>query len=318
MQSYGINRLIIGARGSPLSRAQTLAFRALLAQKLLISSGGLDSCMPVVAITTSGDRIQDRTLQEAGGKGLFTKELDEALIEGRIDVAVHSMKDLPSVLPDGIALVAPPAREDPRDMLVSPHFSGWEALPQAARLGTASVRRRAQALALRPDLVVTPLRGNVDTRLAKVRSGEFDATFLAMAGLKRLGRMAPDCIALPVDMFLPAPCQGALALTVRADDVDIQTLLGLVTDPDTRRATTAERAFLARLDGSCSTPIAALASLEPGGLALRAQILTPDGSKVFSAHKVNSGGAEGDEDLGRGLAERLLAAAGPYFAALAR
>lgn len=318
MHAYGLNRLIIGARGSPLSRAQTLAFRARLARELRIDPDALDAVMPIVAITTSGDRITGRTLQDSGGKGLFTKELDEALIEGRIDIAVHSMKDLPSVLPDGIMLAAPPAREDPRDALVCPGFSGFEALPPGARLGTASVRRRAQALALRPDLRISPLRGNVETRLAKIRAGEFDASFLAMAGLNRLGRVADDCIPLPVGMFLPAPCQGTLAITLRAEDADTEALLRLVADPDSTRAANAERAFLARLDGSCSTPVAALATRDADGLLLKGQILTPDGAQIFSAQSVNSGGAEGDAALGRTLAEHLLAAAGKSFSPLAR
>jgi hydroxymethylbilane synthase len=266
----------IGARGSKLSLAQTEQTRARLAAKL-----GLDaSAFEIVPIVTSGDRIQDRTLIEAGGKGLFTKELDEALLDGRIDLAVHSLKDLPTRLPDGIVLACVPEREDPRDAFVSLKANTLAELPAGAHVGTASLRRQAQVLFARRDLKVSVLRGNVDTRLAKLEAGDADATFLALAGLKRIG-MA-DRVTSIVDPFEspPAACQGALALTAISDP-RISEVADILRDFECRSARIeieAERAFLEALDGSCRTAIGALARVDGDRLNFIGDMLTPDGS----------------------------------------
>lgn len=268
-------RLRIGARGSPLSLAQTGLARDALARALDIEAGALT----IIPITTTGDRIQDRRLIEAGGKGLFTKELDEALLDGRIDCAIHSMKDLPTKLPDGIALACVPAREDPRDAFVSAKAKTLADLPAGARVGTASLRRQAQVLAARPDLTVATLRGNVDTRLKKIEAGEFDATFLALSGLRRLGVDERATSVVEIDAMPPAAGQGALAITARANDEQTLRALATIEDPMARLEIEAERAFLAALDGSCRTPIAALARAGGGALIFLGETLTPDGKK---------------------------------------
>jgi hydroxymethylbilane synthase len=265
----------IGARGSKLSLAQTELVRAGLATRL----GVVHSALEIVPITTSGDTIQDRRLIEAGGKGLFTKELDEALLDGRIDLAVHSLKDLPTRLPDGIALACVPEREDPRDAFVSPHAPSLSDLPTGAKVGTASLRRQAQALFARPDLRVVILRGNVDTRLRKLEDGEADATFLALAGLKRLGLQdRASSIVDPQDMP-PAACQGALAITARAGDAAVHDALAAHENQRARIEIEAERAFLEALDGSCRTAIGALARVSGDELSFIGEALTPDGTK---------------------------------------
>ncbi|MGE3143151.1 MAG: hydroxymethylbilane synthase, partial [Hyphomonadaceae bacterium] len=267
--------LRIGARGSALSLAQTAGVRAAIAAAL----GAAAETLPIIPITTTGDRIQDRRLIEAGGKGLFTKELDEALLDGRIDLAVHSMKDLPTRLPDGIALGAAPARADPRDAFICLSAARLEDLPAGARVGTASLRRQAQVLAARPDLTVLTLRGNVETRLRKIQAGEVDATFLALAGLQRLGLQAHARSVLDVSAMPPAAGQGALAVTARADDAATLRLLQQIEDPMTRLEIEAERAFLAALDGSCRTPIAALGRAGGGALIVIGEPWTPVGAK---------------------------------------
>ena len=264
----------IGARGSPLSMVQAKRVRWRLAQRL----GRDESQIDLAFITTSGDRIQDQRLLDFGGKGLFTKELDEALLQGRIDLAVHSLKDLPTRLPDGVDLACVPEREDPRDAFVSLHWSSLAALPAGANVGTASLRRQAQTLYARPDLGVVTLRGNVDTRLKKLEAGEADATFLAYAGLKRLGLAERATALVDPNEAPPAACQGAIAITTRADDKTTSGELAPLEDHAARIEVEAERAFLAALDGSCRTPIGALARANGASLSFVGETLTPDGT----------------------------------------
>jgi hydroxymethylbilane synthase len=290
----------IGARGSPLSMTQARRVQSRLAESLGVAPREHDERLPLTPITTTGDRIQDRPLTEAGGKGLFTKELDEALIDRRIDLAVHSAKDLPTRLPDAIALACTPEREDPRDAFFSLKARKLEDLPQGAVLGTSSLRRQAQALYLRGDLKVVSLRGNVETRIRKLDAGEVDATFLALAGLRRLGVEARAAGVVSIDDMPPAAGQGALAITARADDERTLTALAALNNPLVFSAVAVERAFLLELDGSCRTPIAAFgAAIEPdmpeafdpeedAGLLLAApnfrfigEVLATDGSARF-------------------------------------
>jgi len=293
-------RLKLGTRGSPLALAQAHAVRRLLAA----SAGLPEDAIEVVAIKTSGDRIQDRPLSEVGGKGLFTKELEEALLDRRIDLAVHSMKDVATHLPPGLRIAATLPREDVRDCLLTRDGGGLDALPANARLGTSSLRRAAQMRALRPDLIVTPLRGNVETRMAKLADGVADATLLAMAGLNRLG-IAHTGTALPVEMLLPAPAQGAVGIEIRVDDPETAALVAPLDHGPTAIAIAAERAFLAGLDGSCRTPIAALAEIAGDTLTLRGEILREDGRARTGGQRV---GPVGDAVmLGRDLAEALRA-----------
>ena len=264
----------------------------------------------IVTIVTTGDTMQNRTLAEIGGKGLFTKEIDVALLEGRIDLAVHSLKDLPTVLPDGSTLACIPEREDVRDALIAKAARSIAELPQGAVVGTASLRRAAQLLHRRPDLRVAPLRGNVDTRIAKVERGEVDATLLALAGLRRLDR-AGRAMPIAVEEMLPAVGQGAIAVTCRTGDARVHSLLAPLDRPDAHTAILAERAFLAALDGSCRTPIAALATLAGDRLAMRGLVATPDGRELLETSVT---GVRADaERLGREAGEGLLARCGPSF-----
>ncbi|MGE0046018.1 MAG: hydroxymethylbilane synthase [Hyphomonadaceae bacterium] len=297
----------IGARGSPLSRAQVARIRMRLAR----AKGIEEERIEFVPITTSGDRIQDRALIEAGGKGLFTKELDEALLDGRIDLAVHSMKDLPSELPPGIVIAGVPEREDPRDAFISLRVRTLADLPHGARLGSASVRRQAQALRARPDLQCGVLRGNVETRLKKLKSGEFDATFLALAGLKRLGLEAhAQSLVDPNDMP-PAACQGALAITTREADVENFQALD---DVSATIETACERAFLGALDGSCRTPIAALARKgDSATLSFIGETLTLDGKQRWRREETLTFGMDPvaeAHNLGIRLAQSIIEEAG--------
>lgn len=291
-------RLKLGTRGSPLALAQAHEVRARLA-----AGAGLDeAAIEICVIKTSGDRIQDRPLSEVGGKGLFTKELEDALIEKRIDLAVHSMKDVATHLPDGLRIAAVLPREDVRDCLLTRDGGALDALPANARLGTSSLRRAAQMRALRPDLIVVPFRGNVETRMAKLADGVADATLLAMAGLNRL-RVPHGGMALPTDTLLPAPAQGAVGIEIRADDVQTAALVAPLDDAAAATAIAAERAFLAGLDGSCRTPIAALAEIAGDTLTLRGEILREDGRARTGGQRV---GPVGDAVmLGRDLAEAL-------------
>ncbi|WP_174300191.1 hydroxymethylbilane synthase [Caulobacter sp. S45] len=266
----------IGARGSPLSLVQTGLVRDALA------AANPGRTFEITPIVTTGDRIQDRALTEAGGKGLFTKELDEAMLAGRIALAVHSMKDLPTQLPDGIVLAATPRREDPRDALICLGEAGsLAALPDGAHIGTASLRRQAQLLSRRPGFRISMLRGNVETRLRKVADGVFDATLLAYAGLRRLGlERHARCLIDPWET--PSACgQGALAITARADDALALVLVAPIEDLPTRLEVTAERAFLSALDGSCRTPIGALGRWSDGAMRFVGEALTPDGAQVW-------------------------------------
>ena len=255
----------IGARGSPLSLAQTRQLRELLAASLNIDPSQYDKLLPIIAITTTGDRIQDRPLSEAGGKGLFTKELDDALLDGRIDCAVHSLKDVPTHMPDGIILLAGPAREDRRDALVSLNGLSLDQLRQGAIIGSASLRRATQLQFARPDLKIISLRGNVGTRLEKLRAGLMDATLLAAAGLRRLDLMNVPHVMLDPVAMPPAIGQGALAITARLGDRDVALKFAAIEDSNNHIETAAERAFLAALDGSCRTAIGALVHLQSDG-----------------------------------------------------
>ncbi len=266
---------VIGTRGSPLALAQARQVQGLLAAAL----GCPAEEIALSVIKTPGDMIQDRALSEAGGKGLFTKELDNALLDGRIALAVHSAKDLPTVLPDGLVIAGYLPREDVRDVLICRGDARSIAeLPHGAVVGSASLRRQAQVRRLRPDISVTLLRGNVGTRLAKVESGEIDATLLALAGLRRLGLADRATVLLDTDDFLPAIGQGAIAIVTRAGDVALRETLRRFTDPATAVALEAERAFLRVLDGSCRTPIAGLAQVDGASLSFRGMLLAPDGS----------------------------------------
>ena len=299
--------LRIGTRGSPLALVQANEVRARLA-----AAHGVDpERIALEVIRTSGDMIRDRPLAEAGGKGLFTKEIEEALIAGRIDLAVHSAKDLPTVLPAGLIIAAVLAREDARDVFISRKAASVRDLPHGATVGTASLRRQALVKRLRPDLAVTTLRGNVETRLRKLDAGEVDATLLALAGLKRLGLADAATAILPVDEFLPAVGQGVIAIEARGDDQRTLALLQAVNHADTATALAAERAFLAVLDGSCRTPIAGHATVAAGHLTFRGLIAKPDGSAVFEAAR--AGAAADAVRLGGAAGGELKARAGPDF-----
>ena len=290
----------LGTRGSPLALTQ-----AHEARQLLAAAHGWDpAAIAIEIIRTTGDLILDRPLAEAGGKGLFTKEIDAALIEGRIDAAVHSAKDLPTLLPQEVVIAGFLEREDVRDALISSVADSFAALPRGARLGAASLRRQAQARRLRPDLKVELLRGNVETRLRKAESGAIDATLLALAGLKRLGLAHHARATLDLESFLPAVGQGAIALTARAADSQALAALAAISHTETTTAVTAERAYLAELEGSCRTPIAGHARLVDSGLLLVGEVLREDGSEAFA---VRLSGAPED-------ASRLGAAAGRELA----
>jgi hydroxymethylbilane synthase len=302
-------RLRLGTRGSPLARAQTaLVVRALERAHLELRAPGT---LEVVAIRTTGDRIADRPLAEIGGKGLFCKELEAALLEKRIDLAVHSVKDLPTWLPDGLVLGAVLARGDPRDVLITREGTSLEALPPRAAVGTSSPRRQAQLLARRPDLRVVPLRGNVETRLQKLAAGALDATLLALAGLERLGIAPAGARVLPPEVMLPAVGQGAIGVECRADDAPSLALLAAIDDPESAACIGAERALLAALDGSCHTPIAGHAECREGQLRLAALVARPDGSVCL---RTTRQGAHTDgAALGRDAGLELKARAGPGF-----
>ncbi len=292
--------LRIGTRGSPLALAQTHIVRASLAK----AHGVAEEHFAIEIIRTTGDAIQDRPLSEAGGKGLFTKELDSALIAGAIDLAVHSAKDLPTHLPSEIIIAGYLPREDARDAWIGRGGATLAYLPAGAVVGTASLRRAAQVKRLRPDMTITLLRGNVETRLRKVESGEIDGALLALAGLRRLGLEAQATAILPLDEFLPAAGQGAIALACRAGDAATRALLAPIVDAATGVALAAERAFLRVLDGSCRTPIAAHARLEGGELVFHGEVLRADGAEVFTARR--RGAAVDAALLGDGAGHEIL------------
>jgi hydroxymethylbilane synthase len=278
------DKLCIGTRGSPLAIIQAETVGGLLEA----AYPGLS--VEYIIVRTSGDRIQDRPLADVGGKGLFTKEIEQDLFAGKIDLAVHSMKDVETFLPDGLCITAMLPREDPRDVLLSASGQSLDALPAGTRIGTSSVRRQAQLLHRRPDLSVVPFRGNVQTRLRKLGEGEADATLLAAAGLKRLDNMNVVSQVLAVDEILPAAGQGAIGIEVRETDADVVEMLAAIDDPATTQCVAAERAVLAALDGSCRTPIGALAELDSAGkdVSIRALVARPDGSELHRGARQGS------------------------------
>jgi hydroxymethylbilane synthase len=305
-QSTGII-LRLGTRGSPLALTQARMVRAALAK-----AHGLDpERIALEVIRTSGDRIQDRPLADVGGKGLFTKEIEEALTAGAIDLAVHSSKDMPTVLPAGLVLSAFMEREDPRDVFISRKAKSIEELPRGATVGTASLRRQAMIKRKRPDLVIVPLRGNVETRLRKLDEGLADATLLALAGLKRLGLADAATAILDIDEFLPAVGQGAIGIETRAGDSRTREMLGAINHADTFSALAAERAFLAVLDGSCRTPIGGHATTSGGRLRFRGMIVKPDGSEAFETTR--EGDVRDAEKLGADAGGELKGRASPDF-----
>ncbi|CTQ46019.1 hydroxymethylbilane synthase [Roseibium aggregatum] len=303
------NPLRIGTRGSALALAQAHETR----DRLMTAHDLAEDAFEIVVIKTSGDRIQDRPLSEVGGKGLFTKEIEEALLDGRIDLAVHSSKDMPTVLPDGLALTAFLPREDVRDAFLSPKAKTLTDLPQGAVVGSSSLRRQAMIKRLRPDIEVVMYRGNLQTRLRKLAEGEVDATLLAAAGLRRLGLEAEITSLLETDQFLPAVGQGAICIESRADDKATLEMLAAIHDAATQIRLDAERAFLAVLDGSCRTPIGGLATLEGDTMHFRGIVLKPDGSAAHEAS--GSGPAAEAERIGRSVGEDLKTRMGPDFLA---
>jgi hydroxymethylbilane synthase len=299
--------LRIGTRGSRLALAQANEVR----DRLAGIHGGTPEQMNLKIIRTSGDLIRDRPLAEIGGKGLFTKEIEQALLAGSIDAAVHSAKDMPTVLPSGLVIAAVPPREDARDVFVSLKAPTLCDLPRGATVGTASLRRQALVRMLRPDLSVVSIRGNVETRLAKLQAGAFDAIVLALAGLKRLGIADMATAVLEVEEFLPAAGQGTLAIEARADDARVLSFLRVLNDPASASTLSAERAFLAALEGSCRTPIAAHAVLRVDRLYFRGLIAKPDGSKHFAIER--HGSAADAVLIGTDAGRELRAQAGVDF-----
>ncbi len=304
--------LRIGTRGSPLALAQAYETRTRLGAAWDLPEEAFD----IVVIKTTGDNRSmieaDRPLKEIGGKGLFTREIEADLLSGKIDIAVHSMKDMPVEQPDGLVLDTYLPREDVRDAFVSADLDEIAALPAGAVVGTSSLRRRSQVLNRRPDLQVVEFRGNVQTRLRKLSENVADCTFLAMAGLNRLGMLA-DVPANPVDpeTMLPAVAQGAIGIECRLDDMRVRDMLAAIHDTPTGQRLAAERAYLAALDGSCETPIAGLADLQSGTVRLRGEILRPDGSECLAGDETAP--LEDAAALGEALARDLLAKAGPGF-----
>ena len=274
------NLLTIGTRASPLAIAQTEEAAARLAST--DPRLAAPDALLITKIQTTGDQIQDRHLAELGGKGLFAKELDSALLDGRIDLAVHSLKDLETRLPVGVKLAACLEREDPRDTLIGAGLKGLDSLPKGARVGTASLRRQAQVLHRRPDVHITLLRGNIHTRIRKIREGKADATFLALAGINRMGIGHLAACVLSPDELLPACGQGAIGITCRTNDTRVRTWLERINHDETMIRVSAERAMLSELDGTCRTPIGGLAELDRQGvLTLRGLVAHPDGSALF-------------------------------------
>ena len=298
----------LGTRGSALALWQAHEVRA----RLVAAHGLPEGAVEITVMKTSGDRIQDRPLSEVGGKGLFTKELEEALLAGTIDLAVHSMKDVATKLSPGLIIAAVLEREDPRDAFISTMSPNFAALPIGAVIGTSSLRRQAQALHARPDLQVVGFRGNVETRLKKLADGVASATFLAVAGLKRLGLAQHITAAIELSEMLPAVAQGAVGVEIRADDERTAQLLGRLDHQPTHLAISAERAFLARLDGSCRTPIGGLAELDANNrITFRGEILSPDGRQAYSTGR--TGPAQTAIQMGEEAAHELLSMAGPAF-----
>ncbi|WP_430910681.1 hydroxymethylbilane synthase [Methylobacterium sp. sgz302541] len=298
--------LRIGTRGSPMALAQT----GMVRDRIVAANPGLET--ELVVVTTVADKILDRPLSEIGGKGLFTKELEQALFAGEIDVAVHSMKDVETWLPEGLVIACILERDDPRDAFLSTTASGFAELPAGARVGTSSLRRAAQVLMRRPDLRIVPFRGNANTRMRKLEAGECEATLLALAGLQRLGMEGVARSVLSVEEMLPAVAQGALGIECREGDADIRALLAPIACQTTTIAVGAERALLAELDGSCRTPIAALARIDGDALHLDGLLFLPDGSAHWAASR--SGAVADAERIGREAGAELKAKAGDTYA----
>ncbi|MEQ3624288.1 MAG: hydroxymethylbilane synthase [Celeribacter sp.] len=299
--------LKIGTRGSPLALAQAHE----TARRIGAAFNLPETAFEVVVIKTTGDRVQDRALREIGGKGLFTREIEEQLSAGGIDIAVHSMKDMPVLQPEGLILDCYLPREDPCDAFVTLDGTGWERLEHGATVGTSSLRRKAQLLHRRPDLKVVEFRGNVQTRLRKLADGVAQGTFLAMAGLNRLNAGDVPRSPIPSDDMLPAVGQGAIGIERRANDTNTARLLEPIHDLPTAQRIVAERAFLATLDGSCETPIAALAELDGDRLRLRGEILRTDGTEALSDEA--TGAIADGPQMGIDMARGLLARAGEGF-----
>ncbi|MDZ4790339.1 MAG: hydroxymethylbilane synthase [Hyphomicrobiales bacterium] len=297
----------IGTRGSKLALAQAYETRDRLMAAHVLDADEIE----IVAIDTSGDRIQDRALSEIGGKGLFTLEIEQALHEGRIDIAVHSMKDMPTVLPDGLEIMCLLPREDVRDAFISLKAASLRELPYGAVVGSASLRRQAQIRRIRPDLQVINYRGNVQTRLRKLGEGAVDGTLLACAGLRRLGLENEITALISEDDMLPAIAQGAIGIEARSDDAKMRGLLASINHRETELRLHAERAFLAKLDGSCRTPIAGLAILNGDRMSFRGEILTPDGVECYETTR--EGLTAAAAAMGEDAAAELLSRAGPDF-----
>jgi hydroxymethylbilane synthase len=297
-----MQRLRIGSRGSQLARWQANHISALLRDR------GYE--VEIEIIHTTGDKITDVALAKVGTKGMFTKEIEEALAAGRVDLAVHSLKDLPTELPRGFEIAAITERQDPRDAFCSRHFSKIEDLPKGARVGTSSLRRQAQLKAIRPDLDIHPLRGNVDTRLRKLEQGEYDAIILASAGLKRLGKTDLIKQIIPAEVMCPAAGQGALGIEIREGDAKTRELLAFLNDPNARAATTCERALLNSLGGGCQVPIGAFAEMREnarnGKLHLESIVADPDGTRLLR----DSRDGDDPEHLGNAAGAALLARGG--------
>ena len=299
--------LKIGTRGSPLALAQAYETRQRLCQAFDLD----ESAFEIIVIKTTGDKVLDRPLKEIGGKGLFTREIEEDMLSGKIDIAVHSMKDMPVLQPVGLLLETYLPREDVRDAFVSDTFDGIADLPAGTVVGTSSLRRKAQLQNKRPDLKVVEFRGNVQTRLKKLADGVASCTFLAMAGLNRLDMAHVAKSAVAVEDMLPAVAQGAIGIERRENDLNTAGLLEAIHDTPTGHRLSAERAFLKELDGSCETPIAGLAELQGGQIHLRGEVLRPDGSEAINDHATAP--IEDAAILGQELAQKLLAKAGEGF-----
>ena len=299
--------LKIGTRGSPLALAQAYETR----RRLGVAFDLTDACFEIVVIKTTGDKIIDRPLKEIGGKGLFTREIEQDLLSGAIDIAVHSMKDMPVEQPAGLLLETYLPREDVRDAFVSNAHQRLEDLPAGTVVGTSSLRRKAQLQHKRPDLTVVEFRGNVQTRLKKLEDGVAACTFLAMAGLNRLDMSHLANSAIDTEQMLPAVAQGAIGIERRANDESTAAMLSAIHDTPTGQRLAAERAFLAELDGSCETPIAGLAELNGSQLRLRGEVLRPDGSEAIGDDV--TGPIESGAEIGREMARKLLAQAGDGF-----
>ena len=301
--------LRIGTRGSPMALRQTAIIRdRLIAAHPEFAEAG---AVEIVTITTTGDRVQNRLLAEIGGKGLFAKEIEEALLAGMIDLAVHSLKDLETWLPDGLVIACVPPRDDPRDTLLSVSGASLASLPRGAKVGTASLRRQAQLLRHRPDLSTVPIRGNVNTRLRKMEAGEVDALVLALCGLVRLDLSGHATEILPREVMLPAVGQGALAIECRTANERVRQLVAPLHDPICAACVDAERAMLAALDGSCRTPIAGFAEVDGDRLTIEGLLLNEDGSKEIRGRF--EGGIDDGVLLGTELGKDLRSRAGPDF-----